>query len=79
MQVSQSRKEKIFREAYYKPKLPETRDFEESIEALVADIWADVTHRYIPEMLVDLESLEYVPRKIRVKMAAEPLFISRYE
>jgi len=59
--------------------LPKTKDFEDSIEKVVADIWAEVTHRHIPEMLVDMESLEYVPRKIRVKMAAEPLFISRYE
>ena len=79
MQVSRSRKEKIFREAYYKAELPKSKNLEDSIEKLVADIWEDLTHRHIPEMLVDLESLEYVPREIRVKMAAEPLFISRYE
>jgi hypothetical protein len=59
--------------------LPKSKDFEDSIEKLVADIWEDLTQRHIPEMLVDLESLEYVPREIRVKMAAEPLFINRYE
>ena len=79
MQVSRSRKEKIFREAHYKAELPKSKNLEDSIEKLVADIWEDLTRRHIPEMLVNLESLEYVPREIRVKMAAEPLFISRYE
>jgi hypothetical protein len=59
--------------------LPKSKDFEDSIEKFVADVWADVTRRHVPEMIVELESLEYVPRKIRLKMAAEPLFIRRYE
>jgi hypothetical protein len=79
MQVSRSRKEKIFREAHYKAQLPKSKNLEYNIEKLVADIWEDLTQRHIPEMLVDLESLKYVPREIRVKMATEPLFISRYE
>lgn len=79
MQVSQSRKDKIFEDSYYKHQLSKSQDFEESIERLVADIWDKVIQKHIPEMLVNLESLEYVPRKIRMKMADEPLFISRYE
>jgi hypothetical protein len=59
--------------------LSRSKDFEDSVEKLVAEIWEDVTQRNIPEMLVSMESLKYVPRKIRVKMAAESLFISRYE
>jgi hypothetical protein len=59
--------------------LPKNKDSEESIEKFVADIWENVTQRHIPEMLIDMESLEYVPRKIRLKMATEPLFIERYE
>ena len=79
MQVSRRGKEKIFREAYYKTQLPKSKDFEGSIEKLVADIWEDLNQKHIPEMLVDLESLEYVPREIRMKMATEPIFIRRYE
>jgi hypothetical protein len=59
--------------------LPRSEGLDDSIENLVAEIWKDVIQRHIPEMLVDMNSLKYVPRKIRVKMAAEPLLISRYE
>ena len=79
MQVSRRRKERIFRDAYYKLQLSRSKDFEDSVEKSVAEIWEDVAQRNIPEMLVGMESLKYVPRKIRMKMAAELLFISRYE
>ena len=49
------------------------------IEPFVARIWEKVIQKHIPGALEDLESLEFAPIQIRRKLAAEPLFLVRYE
>jgi len=49
------------------------------IEPFVARIWEKIIQKHIPGALEDLESLEFVPIPIRRNLAAEPLFLVRYE
>jgi hypothetical protein len=43
------------------------------IEPFVAHVWEDIRQQHLLGMLEDLESLKYVPVKIRRKAASEPL------
>lgn len=79
MQVSQSIRGKNFQFTYSKQSFLENSHLAKSIEELSAEIWEDVAEKHVAEMLLAMESLRYVPRKIRMKMATEPLFICRYE
>jgi hypothetical protein len=49
------------------------------IEPFVAHIWENIKKQHLLGMLEDLESLKYVPVKVRRKAASEPLFLVRYE
>ena len=52
---------------------------EKELEVYVASVWEDIAQNHVPEMLEALESLKYVPVKIRKKMASELLFLDRSE
>ena len=49
------------------------------IEAFVAKIWQEIAQKHIPEMLEDLESLRFVPLKVKKSLAESPMFLVRYE
>jgi len=48
-----------------------------NLETYLARVWQEITENNVQKMLEDLESLKYVPAKIRKEMAAELLFLER--